>query len=198
MKLYWAPQSRALRGLWALEESGLSYDREVVDIRTGDQSKPAYRAINPMMKVPVLVDGDTVVTESGAICAYIAERAPNSDLAPTVGDAARGSYLRWLFFSAGCVEAAYTQKFTGLDLPSSTAGWGSFDRVIDVLEGQLTQGPWVLGARFSAADLMIGMDLYYGMAIFNIVPRRDAFVSYVERCVARPAFTRALAIEAAG
>src|SRR5262249_62357546 len=122
----------------------------------GGQNNAEFRAVNPMGKVPALADGEAKVAESAAICAYVAERYPEAGLAPPPGDPARGRYLHWLFFSAGCVEPAYAQKFTNFKLPEGQAGWGSFDRVMDVLERALQPGPWLLGGRFSAADIMIG------------------------------------------
>lgn len=196
MKLYWCPQTRSFRGLWLMEEAGRPYERVLVDIKKGDQNKPAFRAVNPMGKVPALSDGEAKVAESAALCAYVAERVPEAKLAPPVGDPARGRYLHWLFFAAGCIEPAYTQKFTNLTLPESTAGWGSFDRVVDVLEQAVQTGPWLLGERFSAADIMIGADIHFGLTLLKIIPPRPAFTAYVGRCAERPAFQRAQAIEA--
>jgi glutathione S-transferase len=196
MKLYWCPQTRSFRGLWLMEEAGRPYERVLVDIKKGDQDKPAYRAINPMGKVPALADGEAKLAESAALCAYVAERVPEAKLAPPLGDPARGRYLHWLFFAAGCIEAAYTQKFTNIELTKSQAGWGSFDLVIDVLDAAVQPGPWLLGERFSAADIMIGSDLHFGLAVLKIVPPRPAITAYVARCAARPAFKRAEAIEA--
>jgi glutathione S-transferase len=198
MKLYWAPRTRSLRALWMLEEAGIAYERELVDIQAGQQASAAFRAINPMMKVPALADGEARVAESAAICAYVAERAPAAGLAPELGDPARGRYLQWLFFSPGCIEPAFAQKFTGMLLPSSSAGWGDFDRVFAVLEEALAPGPWILGQKFSAADVMIGSDLYFGVSLFKIVEPRPVFDAYLKRAMARPAFQRAQAIDAAG
>ena len=197
MKLYWAPQSRAFRALWLMEEAGCPYERVLIDIRNGQQSTLEFRAINPMMKVPALTDGAATVAESAAICAYVAERVPEAKLAPPAGDPARGRYLQWLFFAATNIEAAFTQKFTKLELPSMSAGWGSFERVMDVLGESLGQRPWILGERFSAADIMLGADLNYGLNIFKIVEPRPEFTAYVARCTARPAFQRAMEIETA-
>ena len=198
MKLYWCPQTRSFRGLWLMEEAGRPYERVLIDIRKGDQNKPEFRAINPMGKVPALADGEAKVAESAALCAYVAERCSEAKLAPPVGDPARGRYLHWLFFAAGCIEPAYTQKFTKLALAESTAGWGSFDRVVDVLEQAVQPGPWLLGENFSAADIMVGADLHFGLTLLKILPPRPAFLAYVGRCSERPAFKRAMAIEAAG
>jgi glutathione S-transferase len=183
-----------------MEEAGRPYERVLVDIKKGDQNQPEFRAVNPMGKVPALADGEAKLAESAALCAYVAERCPEANLAPPVGDPARGRYLHWLFFAAGCIEAAYTQKMTQLKLPGgkATAGWGSFDLVIDVLEKAVHPGPWVLGERFSAADIMIGSDLHFGLTLMKIVPERPAIMAYVARCSERPAFKRAQAIDAAG
>lgn len=200
MKLYWCLQTRSFRALWLMEEAGVPYERVRVDIRKGEQNAPWFRAINPMGKVPALSDGEAKVAESAALCAYVAERCPEAKLAPPLGDPARGRYLHWLFFAAGCIEAAYTQKFTNLAVPGGevSAGWGSFDKVMDVLEQAVRPGPWLLGERFSAADIMIGADLHFGLTLLKIVPPRPAFADYVGRCSERPAFKRAEAIEAAG
>ncbi|MCC0001729.1 MAG: glutathione S-transferase family protein [Methylobacteriaceae bacterium] len=198
MKLYWAPGTRSLRTLWMLEEAGAPYERVLVDIRNGGQNDPAFRRINPMGKVPAFEDGAAQLAESAAICAYIAERCPEAGLAPQIGDPLRGRYFHWLFFAPGCIEPAFTQKFTKIELPTTAAGWGDFSRVFDALEGALQKGPWILGERFSAADVMIGCDLLFGVERFKIVEPRPVFAAYLERCHARPALQRALAIDAAG
>jgi len=110
MKLYWSPQTRAFRAVWMLEEAGVPYERVPIDIRNNGQADPEFRRVNPMTKVPALKDGEAMVAESAAICAYIAERCPQAGLAPAVGDPARGRYLHWLFFAAGCIEPAYTRR----------------------------------------------------------------------------------------
>ena len=125
MKLYWAPGTRSLRTLWMLEEAGVPYERIHVDIRNGGQNDPAFRRINPMGKVPAFEDGAAQLAESAAICAYIAERCPEAGLAPQIGDPLRGRYFHWLFFAPGCIEPAFTQKFTNIELPTTAAGWGS-------------------------------------------------------------------------
>ncbi len=198
MKLYWAPKSRSFRAVWMMEEAGRPYERVLIDITSGAQSGDAYREINPMMKVPALADGAVKVAESGALCTYVAESVPEAGLAPAIGDPSRGDYLRWMFFSGSCVEGAFIEKFANVSIPSSSAGWGSFDRVVDVLEQGVSSGEWLLGERFSAADVMIGSDLYFGIDVFKIIEPRPALTAYVARCTARPAFQRAQEIEAAG
>jgi glutathione S-transferase len=195
MQLYWAPKTRSLKVIWMLEESGLSYDRIRISLDDGELQQPIFRAINPMMKVPAIIDGPVKVAECGAILAYIAEQAPAAKLAPGLDHPRRGDYLRWLFFSAGCVEAAYAQKFTGMQLPARSAGWGDFDRVVTVIDEALATGPWLLGDRFSAADVALASDLRFGVDVFRIVEDRPNFRAYIDRCTARPAFKRAIGIE---
>ena len=197
MKLYWAPRTRSLRALWVLEE-GVPYERVRLDLSAGEQKSPAFRAINPMAKVTALTVGTLAVAESGAICAYVAEAHPEAGLAPPVGDPARGRYLQWPFFSPGCVEPAYLTKSANVQVRPEAAGFGEFDRVFDVLEGAVAKSPFLLGERFSAADVMIGLDLHFGIDIFKLVSSRLTLRAYVDRCLARPALQRAKAIEAAG
>jgi glutathione S-transferase len=196
MKLYWCPQTRSFQALWMLEEAGRPYERELVDIRSGAQSRPAYRAINPMGKVPALVDGAATVAETGAICAYVADAVPEAGLAPAVGDPLRGRYLQWLFFGGNCIEPAFMQKFGGWTVDPGSAGWGSYDRVVAVLEEALRPGGWILGERFTAADVVIGSGVYYGVRIFKLIEPRPVFDAYIDRLGTRPALQRAQAIEA--
>lgn len=191
MKLYGAPQTRSFRAVWMLEECGARYERVLVDIRSGTQRTPEYHAINPMEKVPALVDGEAKVAESGAICAYLADRFPEAGLAPKLHEPERGRYLQWLFFSGGCIEPSYMEKFLGITVDPSQAGWGSHARILDVLEEAVAPGSWLLGDRFTAADVMIGSDLYFGVRLFKFVEARPAFEAYIDRCAARPAFMRA-------
>lgn len=197
IKLYWSPRSRSFSAIWLLEETGLPYERVLTDISTGAQKAPDYLAINPMGKVPALSDGDAHLAESGAICAYVAERVPAARLAPPVGDPLRARYLHWMFFSAGCMEPAFLQKMKGIELPKSAAGWGSFDLVMAVVDETLADGPYLLGDTFSAADVMLAMDLWYAINLLKVVTPTPRVAAYVARCTARPAFQRAEAIEAA-
>jgi glutathione S-transferase len=192
MKLYWAPRTRSFTALWLMEEAAKPYERVLVDLTTGAQSKASYRAINPMAKVPALQDGEATLAEAAAICAYVAERYPDSNLAPPVGDVRRAKYLYWLFFAPGCVEPAVVQLATKLELSSRTAGWGEATRVFDVLDEALSQAePWLLGEQFTAADIAIGSGLHYAVRLFKMVPTRPSFDRYLDRIAARPAFQRA-------
>lgn len=197
MKLYWCPYTRSFSAVWMLEELGVPYDRELVDVFKGAQDALAYRAINPMGKVPAIDDGGVVVAEQGAICAYLADRFPEKGLAPAIGDASRGAYLRWLFFTGNCIEPAYMQKQLGFSVERRQAGWGEYGLVVDTMEQALADGPWLLGERFSAADVMVGCGVFYGL-LFGLLEPRPAFEAYRDRCAARPAFQRAQAIDTDG
>lgn len=194
MQLYWSPRSRAFTALWLLEEAGQPYERILTDISTGAQRTPEYLAINPMGKVPALVDGDATLAESAAICAYVAERCPQARLAPAPGDPLRAKYLQWLFFAPSCIEPAMMQLATKVEMSSVAAGWGDAQRVFDVLDQALDKGPWILGENFSAADIAVGSGLNFAVRLFKMAPGRPSFDRYLDRCAARPAFQRAQTI----
>ena len=196
IKLYWSPRSRSFSAIWLLEESGLPYERVLTDISTGAQKAPEYLAINPMGKVPALQDGEAALGEAAAICAYVADRYPETGLAPAVTDPLRARYLQWLFFSPSCIEPAIIQIYTKLEVPPSTAAWGSATQTFDVLDAALQKGPWILGEKFSAADIMIGSGLNFAVRMFKMLPSQPSFDAYLERIVARPAFQRAEKIAA--
>ncbi|MDR3424726.1 MAG: glutathione S-transferase family protein [Alphaproteobacteria bacterium] len=198
MRLFWAPNTRSMRALWMLEEIGAPYERVLVDLKSGAQHRPDYHAINPMEKVPALQDGAACVAESGAIIAYLAEKFPEIGLAPPIGAPTRGRFLQWLFFSGSCVEGAITQKFTQAQMPEHVAGFGSFDRVFNVLEEALFSTPYLLGEKFSAADVLIGADLHFTINAVKMLEPRPVFASYLERCQSRPAFLRAAKINSDG
>jgi len=196
IQLYWSPRSRSFSSLWLLEEAGLPYERVLTDITSGAQKKPEFLQVNPMGKVPALRDGEAVLGEAAAICAYIADRYPETKLAPAASDPRRARYLQWLFFGPSCIEPALIQIFTKLDVPSSTAAWGSAKQVFDVLDSALAKGPWIIGEEFSAADIVIGSGLNFAIRAFKMVPSRPSFDAYLQRCTERPAFQRAEKIAA--
>jgi glutathione S-transferase len=196
MKLYWSPRSRSFSALWLMEEAGQPYDRVLIDISTGAQRRPEYLAINPMGKVPALSDGEATLAEAAAICAYVAECYPQAGLAPPLGDPRRAKYLYWLFFAPGCLEPAMVQLATKLEMSPTAAGWGEAQRVFDVLDNALSEGPWILGEHFSAADIAIGSGLNFAVRLFKMAPSRPSFERYLDRCAARPAFQRASAMAA--
>jgi glutathione S-transferase len=196
IQLYWSPRSRSFSTIWLMEETGLPYERMLTDITTGAQKAPEFLAINPMGKVPALKDGDAALGEAAAICGYVADRYPETKLAPDPADPKRARYLQWLLFSPSCIEPAVIQIFTKIEVPSRTAAWGSATQVFDVLDAALAKGPWILGEAFSAADIMIGSGLNFAVRLFKMVPSRPSFDAYLARCVARPAFQRAEKIAA--
>lgn len=191
MKLYWSPRSRSFTTLWLMEETGQPYERVLTDISAGANKTPDYLAINPMGKVPALVDGDVAMAEAAAICAYVADRYPQSKLAPSVGDPRRAKYLQWLFFAPGCIEPAILQAYLKLEIPASNAAWGSTAQTFDVLDHALEKGPWLLGDDFTAADVAIGAGINYAIRMFKMVPTRPNFDRYLDACAARPAFQTA-------
>lgn len=193
---YTNPMSRGRIIRWMLEEVGQPYETVVLDYGTSMKS-PEYLAINPMGKVPTLKHGDTVVTEVAAICAYLADVFPDANLAPPHGDKLRGPYYRWLFFAAGPVEAAASTKAMGWEVPAdreSAVGWGSLTHVMNALETAIGHGPYILGDRFSAADVYVGSHIGWGMQ-FGTLERRPSFESYFNRLRERPAAKRAAELD---
>jgi glutathione S-transferase len=193
---YTNPMSRGRIVRWMLEELGQPYRTEILDYGT-TMKAPAYLAINPMGKVPALRHGDTVVTEGAAICCYLADAFPDAGLAPPPGDRERGPYYRWLFFAAGPLEAAATNKGLGVEVPAdrkAMVGYGSLAEVMAALEGALAEGPYLLGSRFTAADVYVGSHIGWGMQ-FGTLEKRPAFERYAQRVNARPAAIRARAID---
>ena len=158
---------------------------------------PDYLAINPMGKVPAIKHGDTVVTEGAAICAYLADAFPEAGLAPPAGAALRGTYYRWLFFAAGPVEAAITNRSLKVEPTAEQqrfVGYGSFDATIDTLETALTPGPYICGDQFTAADVYVGSQIGFGM-MFGSIEKRPIFEDYFGRLQARPAAARAAQLD---
>ena len=193
LTLYHANPSRSSIVLWMLEELGQPYDIHPLSLKKGENREPAYLAVNPMGKVPALRHGDAVTTEASAICCYLADEFPQAHLNVPVGDPRRGPYLKWLFFSPSCIEPAIAERaFPRKEAAPTTAlGFGDFDRVMDVLaEATGAASPYLLGQQFTAADVVIGSALRWGMS-FKIVPERPEFVAYVGRLTDRPAFKRA-------
>ncbi len=198
MKLYWSPRTRSLRVVWLLEEMGAPYERVPVDLGAGANRTPEFHAINPMEKVPALQDGESCVAESGAIFAYLVEKFPDSGLAPLPGDALRGRFWQWLFFACTNIEAAMVEKIGQVKLPEAAAGWGSAQRSFAVIEEALSKSPYILGEKFSAADIMLASNLHFAITAFKLFEPRPVFEAYLERCRARPAFLRAATLDSHG
>jgi glutathione S-transferase len=190
--LYYNPQSRARIAHWMLEETGAPYRIELIHFDKGQHKTPEFLAINPMGKLPTMIHRGTVVTEAAAICAYLADAFPAVGLAPAVNDPARGTYLRWLFFGAGCVEPAMIDRMFSRPAPDrpGVMGYGSYGDVLGALEKAITPGPFILGQKFSAADLYVASQIGWGLMVKSIEPR-PTLVAYSERCNQRPAAKRA-------
>ena len=189
---YTHPQSRGRIVRWMLEEVGQPYRTEALEYGTTMKS-PEYLALNPMGKVPAISHRGVVVTEAAAICAYLADAFPQAGLAPAADDPQRGPYYRWLFFAAGPGEAVASAKAMGLLAPPEKkgyVGYGSFEDTMDGFEAALKNGPYILGERFSAADVYVGSQIGWGM-MFGTFDKRPAFAEYVGRLMARPAAKRA-------
>jgi glutathione S-transferase len=194
--LYTNPQSRGRIARWMLEEVGQPYRTEVLDY-VSTMKGPAYLAINPMGKVPALRHGDAVITETAAICAYLADAFPQARLAPPPGDRLRAPYYRWMFFAAGPVEAAISNKALGFAVPPERErmiGYGTFAKVMDALDAAVARGNYLVGDSFSAADVYVGSAIGFGM-MFGTIENRPAFGQYWQRLSTRPAFTRAKALD---
>ena len=193
---YTNPRSRGRIVRWMLEEIGQPYRTELIDYGPAMKA-PAYLAINPMGKVPALRHGEAVVTETAAICAYLADAFPQAGLAPPPGDRLRAPYYRWLFFAAGPVEAAVSNKSFGFVVPperEGTIGYGSFERVMHTLEDAVSRADYLVGDRFTAADVYVGSQIGFGL-MFGTIDKRPAFERYWQRLRTRPAYARARQID---
>jgi glutathione S-transferase len=192
---YTNPMSRGRVVRWMLEEVGAPYRTELLEYPA--MKGAGYRAINPMGKVPAIRHGDTVVTECAAICAYLADAFPEAGLAPELSSRERGPYYRWLFFGAGPVEAATTNKALGVEPPAerrAMIGYGSLSDVLDTLEKAVSARPYLAGGRFSAADVYVGSQIGWGMQ-FGTLESRPAFETYWNRIKDRPQAVRAREID---
>lgn len=193
---YTNPMSRGRIVRWMLEEIGQPYRTELLDFGT-TMKAPEYLAVNPMGKVPAIRHRDIVVTESAAICAYLADAFPQAHLAPPQDHLLRGPYYRWLFFAAGPFEAATTSKALGFVVPKERermVGWGNFGAVMDALEGVVSQSDYIVGNSFTAVDVYLGSGIGWGLR-FGSIDKRPAFERYWQRISARPAAVRAVEID---
>ena len=192
LTLYHAAPSRSSVTLWMLEELGHPYDLKLINLQAGENLKPDYLAINPMGKVPALKHGDTIITELAAICTYLADEFPDAKLNVPVGTPRRGVYLKWLFFGPGCLEPAVIDRAAPRKEGARRAmlGYGDFDTTMNVIAEAVEKGPWLMGGQFTAADVVIGANIRWGM-MFKMIPERKEFIDYAARIAARPAAQRA-------
>jgi glutathione S-transferase len=194
--LYTNPQSRGRVARWMLEEVGQPYRTEILDY-SSTMKASAYLAINPMGKVPALRHGEAVVTENAAICAYLADAFPQAKLVPPPGDRLRAPYYRWMFFAAGPVEYAVSNKALGFSVPPERErmiGYGTVARALDTLEAAVSRSAYLAGDSFTAADLYVGSHIGFGM-MFGTIDKRPAFEQYWQRISNRPAYARAKQID---
>ncbi len=196
LQLYHHPLSRASTVLWMFEELGLPYDLTFVDLKTGAQKDPAFLKLNPMGKLPTLVDGESVLTEVAAIGMYLADRYSPGVLAPALDDPARAAYLRWILFGPSVIEPCAYAKHSSWEYRPGSAGWGTWEEMNDSIEVAIGEGPWLLGDRFSMADVCFGGTVRF-MLQFGMLEKRERIVAYAERLAARPAYQRAEAANAA-
>ena len=192
MKLYWAPQTRAQRGIWMLEEAGLDYDMARIDLGSAERMADTdFAAASPMGKVPALVDGDVAMADSAAICLYIADRYAPGTLAPAPDAPDRGKYLYWTLYTPAVIEPAMSEKFNDVKPNRQRNGWGDFDLMIETWDAALGNRDWILGERFTAADVMLGSSANF-LRQFGMLPETDNLGAYADRCAARPAYRRAI------
>ena len=192
LTLYHAAPSRSSITRWMLEEVGEPYDIHLLNLSKGENRSADYLAINPMAKVPALRHGDVVITEAAAICTYLADEFPRAKLNVPIGEPRRGIYLKWLFFGPSCIEPAVLDRaFPRKEEARRAAlGYGDFDTVMDVVAEAVAGGAYIMGEQFTAADVVIGSGLRWGM-MFKLLPERSEFTAYAARLEARPALQRA-------
>ncbi len=196
MKLFWCPRTRAARAVWLLEESGLDYERVLVDVRDpASRDIDGFNEASPMGKVPALQDGDVALAESAAIALYVADKYPQTRLAPSIDHPDRGRYLYWSLYTPAVIEPAMIEKIGGHKPNRGQHGWGDFDTMIHVFEQGLAKGPWILGEQFSAADTLVGSSAVF-MRQFQILPDSRILNEYADRCLERAAYQRALELDA--
>ncbi len=194
LTFYTNPMSRGQIARWALHEAGADYDQVLLEYGTTMKADD-YLKVNPMGKVPAIDHDGKIVTEGAAICAYLAEAFPDAGLAPAAVE--RADYFRWLFFAAGPVEAAITNRSLGFEVAEGKermAGYGNYDRVVDVLDSKFQADDYVCGKRFTMADVYVGAQVVWGTQ-FGSLPKRDSFVAYAQRVTDRDAYLSAKAID---
>ena len=194
--LFHSPQSRSAGALVLLEELSADYELHMLNLKQADQRKPEYLRVNPLGKVPAILHDGALVTEQGAVYAYLADLYPEAGITPAIGDALRGPYLRWLFYYGSSFEPALIDRSMKRDpAPPATSPYGDYDTMLKTLTDQLAAGPWLLGERFTAVDVLWGAALRW-TTMFKLVPETPVIASYVARVAARPAVARAAKIDA--
>ncbi|MEM7002211.1 MAG: glutathione S-transferase family protein [Pseudomonadota bacterium] len=189
MKHYYHPMSRAVSSDWLLREMPIEHEQIVVDFMAGENNTPEFRAINPMGKIPALADGDVVVTETAAICAYLADKFPEQGFAPAPGSAERGRYYRYMFYPGTVLEPMFSiAQQEGVDIAPQSAGWGDLDRCLATIEQMTPLSAWALGEQFTAADIVFGGTLDFAVQFGWLGTPSEAVAGYVARLKGRPAY----------
>lgn len=194
--LFYAPQTRATGARVLLEELGVPYELHVLNMKAGEQRQPDYLAINPMGKVPAILHNGTLVTEQAAVYLYLADLFADKGLAPAIDDPDRGTYLRWMVFYGNCFEPAVIDRYLQREPGSQNeTPYSSYDEMLDALEDALKAGPYLLGDRMTAVDLLWGMALHW-TTTFGLVSDRPVFRRYIDLMTARDAYRRVTAEDA--
>lgn len=189
MKHYYHPMSRALTTHWMLIELGVEHEQIIIDFPNGENDSPEFRAINPMGKVPTLQDGDVVVTETAAICAYLADKYLDKGYAPAIDSVERGLYYRYLFFPGTTLEPMFTvRQFDISNYAVQSTGWGDLDTCLATIETMVPEHDWALGSQFTAADVVFGGFLDFAVQFGWLESPSAKIAAYVKRIKARPAY----------
>ena len=192
MKLFWAPQTRSQRAIWMLEETGVDYEMERIALLSPDRvDSTEFLAASPMGKVPAIVDGDVSMSESAAICIYLADRYASGTLAPALDAPERGKYLYWMMYTPAVVEPSMSEKFNNVESNRHRSGWGDFDLMIETWDEALEGRDWIVADHFTAADVMLGSSAVF-LRMFKMLPETKNLDAYADRCLARPAYRRAM------
>lgn len=189
MKHYYHPMSRAVTTDWMLTELEIEHEQIVIDFTAGENDTAEFRAINPMGKIPALMDGDVIVTETAAICAYLADRYPEKGYAPPVGSDQRGRYYRYMFYPGTTLEPMFTvSQFEIAEYSTESTGWGDLETCITTIESMTPDCEWVLGTQFSAADVVFGGFLDFAVQFQWLKSPSAKVAAYIARIKARPAY----------
>jgi glutathione S-transferase len=195
LKLYYWPRTRAARMIWLLEEIGVPYEVERVDVMAEGGAPESYRAIHPLKKVPALEHDGEIVTESAAICLYLSDAFPHAELGPKAGEAGRGAYLSWLAYYAGVVEPALMVKAVNAEgFRPASAAWGDPELTIRRLADAIAAGPYILGRRFTTVDVLVGSTFQWAG---RLLPKGEAVDAYMQRLSSRPGFRKMLELDQA-
>jgi glutathione S-transferase len=193
--LFHAPNTRSTGARILLEELGVPYTLQVINMKAGEQRQPAYLAVNPMGKVPAVLHGEALITEQVAVSLYLADLFPQAGLAPALDDPLRGPYLRWLVYYAACFEPAVVDRFLKHEpAPPAMCPYGDYDTMLKTLTDQLAKAPYLLGEGFSAADVLWGTALGW-TTMFKLVPELPVIMDYVKRVGTRPASVKVAALD---